>query len=74
MYSIGAVLDFMLCGEDHFDFDDGKKPSADLLPMLVTAARPRHACGLCSVSTVRSCSLFQDVSACCALYCLLHQP
>ena len=57
MYSSGAVLYFMLCGEDHFDFDDGKKPSADLLPILVTAARSRHACGLCSVSICFPCKV-----------------
>ena len=29
MYSIGAVLYFMLCGEDHFHFDDGEKWTTD---------------------------------------------
>ena len=77
MYSIGAVLYFMLCGEDHFDFDDGKKPLQiyyqSLLLLHVLDMRAAYALYQL-VSHVKSCSLFQDVSACCALYCLLHQP
>ena len=48
MYSAGAVFYFMLCGEDHFQFDDGKSSPAGL-----SAASPvhsQHALLVCAIA------------------------
>lgn len=64
MYSIGAVFYFMLCGEDHFHFDDGKAISAGLSEICMIATSLLHPeCVLPSIQLSSVDSVFVAVVA-----------
>ena len=77
MYSIGAVFYYMVCGEDHFHFDDGKATSAGLLATCMVAARlvyTGHALSSispCSVVFLALIHLWQHCKAIALCSCLL---